>query len=49
MIVMTSKNSGEKSIPQEQPNQNKKMKIVDSCLLSMFMRDDEKCNISHAP
>ena len=25
------------------------MKIADSVLLSMFMRDNEKCNISHAP
>ena len=38
------KNSGEKSIPREQPNQNK-----DPVLLSLFMRDNEKFNISHAP
>ena len=40
-------NFGKKSIPREQPNQNKKMKIA--VLLSLFMRDNEKCNISHAP
>ena len=25
------------------------MKIADSVLLSLFIRDNEKCNISHAP
>ena len=25
------------------------MKIADQALLSRFMRDNEKCNISHAP
>ena len=25
------------------------MKVADSVLLSLFMRDNEKCNISHAP
>ena len=34
------------SIPREQ--QNKEMKIADSVLLSLFMRDNGKCNISHA-
>ena len=43
-----SKNSGNKLIPQEQPNQNKEMKIADSVLLNLFMRDNEKCNISDA-
>ena len=38
-----------KSIHREQPNQDKKMKTAGSVLLSMFMRDNEKCNISHAP
>ena len=42
------KKSGEKSIPREQPNQNKDMKIADPVLLSLSMRDNEKCNISHA-
>ena len=28
---------------------NKEMKIADSVLLSLFMGDNEKCNISHAP
>ena len=45
---MSIKNSGKKLIPQEQPNQNKGMKIADSVLFSLFMRDNEKCNISHA-
>ena len=36
-------------IPPEQPNQNKEMKIADSDLLSLFMTDNEMCNISHAP
>ena len=44
----TYKDSDKKSIPREQPSQNKKMKIADSVLLSLFMRDNEKCNISHA-
>ena len=35
--------------PREQPNKNKDMKISDTVLLSQFMRDNEKCNISHAP
>ena len=34
--------SGKTSIPREQPNQNKEMKIADSVLLSLFMRDNEK-------
>ena len=37
------------SIPREQPNQSKEMKIADPVLLSLFMRDNEKCNISHDP
>ena len=44
-----SKNYGKKLIPQEKPNQNKDMKIADSVLVRLFMRDNEKCNISHAP
>ena len=37
-------------IPREQPgNQTKEMKIADSVLLSLSMRDNEKCNISHDP
>ena len=40
--------SGKKAIPREQPNQNKKMKIPDPVWLSLFMRDNENCNISHA-
>ena len=36
-----------KSIPREQPNQNKEVKLADSVLLSLF--NNEKCNISHAP
>ena len=43
------KNSGKKSIPREQPNQNKDIKIADSVLLSLFMRNNEKCNNSHTP
>ena len=38
---MLCKNSGKKSIPRLQPNQNKEMKIADSVLLSLFMRDHE--------
>ena len=38
-----------KLCPQEQLNQNKEMKIADLILLSLFMRDNEKCNIPHAP
>ena len=34
-------------IPREQSNQNKEMKIAASVLLSLFMRDNETCNISH--
>ena len=30
-------------IPREKPNQNKEMKIADSVLLSLFMRENEKC------
>ena len=37
-----------KSIPREQPNQNKEMKIADSVLLGLFMKNNEKCNISHS-
>ena len=37
------------SIPQEQANQKKETKVADSVLLSQFMRDNEKCNISYAP
>ena len=35
------------SISGKQPNQSTEMKIADSVLLSLFMRDTEKCNISH--
>ena len=38
-----------RSLSREQPNQNKEMKIADSVSLSLFIRDNEKCNISHAP
>ena len=48
-IRIYNKNSGEKSIPREQPNQKERMKITTSVLLSLFMRDNEKCNVSHAP
>ena len=41
--VLKVKNSG-----KEQQNQHKKVKIADSVLLSLFMRDNCKCNISHA-
>ena len=37
------------SISREQPNQNKGMKIADPVLLSLFMRDNEKCNFFHDP
>ena len=37
------------SIPREQPNQNKEMKISESVLMSLFMRDNRKYNIFHAP
>ena len=43
------KNSGKKSVPWEQLKQNKEMKIADSDLLSLSMRENEMCNISHAP
>ena len=33
----------------DKPNRNKEMKIVYSILLSRFMSDNEKCNISHVP
>ena len=35
-------------IPQQQPNHNK-VKIIDLVLLSLFMRDNVKCNISYDP
>ena len=38
MILVIIKNSGKKSIPRQQPNQNKGMKIEDPVLLSLFMR-----------
>ena len=41
-LKLRTKSSGKKSIAREQPNQNKKNKIADSVLLSMFMRDNEK-------
>ena len=44
-IIFLFKNSGKWLIPREQPNQNKEIKIEDSG----FMKDNEKCNISHAP
>ena len=37
------------SISREQLNQNKEMKTADPFLLGLFMRDNEMCNISHAP
>ena len=43
------KKSGMKLMSREQPNQNKEMKIADSVLLSVFMRENERCNISHTP
>ena len=43
------KNSGEKSIPREQPRQNKEMKIANLVLLCLFVGDNDKCNISHGP
>ena len=36
-------------ISREQPNQNKEKKIADLVLLNLIMRDNEKCNIFHAP
>ena len=42
------RNSGKRLISREQPNQIKEMKIADSVLMSLFVRDNEKCNISHA-
>ena len=47
--LMQKKNPGKKSIPREQSNQTKEMKIAVLVLLSLFMRDIRKCNISHAP
>ena len=41
--------SGKKSIPREKANQNIKMKITNWVLLNLFMRDNEECNVSHAP
>ena len=40
------KYSGKMSIPREQPNQNKEMKIADSVLLSLFSRHTKHI-ISH--
>ena len=48
-ILKIKKKIWYKSIPREQPNQNTEMKIADLILLSLFMRGDDKCNISHAP
>ena len=48
-IWIIQKNSGQTSIPGEQPNQNNEMKIADSVLSSLFMRNNGKCKISHAP
>ena len=47
--IYLKRNSGKKSICREQPNQTKEMEIADSVLFCLFMRDNEKCNISHAP
>ena len=44
----SAKNTGKSSIPREQPNQNRDMKIADSVLLNLFMIDNEICNISDA-
>ena len=38
-LMQCTKRLVKKSIPREQPNQNKEMKIADSVLLSLFMRD----------
>ena len=43
------KDSGKKSIPRDQSNQNKEIKVADSVLLSLFIRDNGKCDIPHAP
>ena len=45
--VSVLKNSGKSQSLES--NQNKEIKIADSVLLSLFMRGNEKCNISHAP
>ena len=34
---------------EKQPNQNKEKKITGSVLLRLVMRENEKCNIDHAP
>ena len=44
LTFLIYKKSGKKSIPQEQPNQNKRMKIADPVLLIQFMRDNENSN-----
>ena len=48
------KNSGKKSSPLGQPNQNKEDPVLLTLFMrdyerAMFMRDYEKSNISHAP
>ena len=37
------------SILREQANQNKEMKITDFVLLSLFVKNNGKCNTSLAP
>ena len=47
-IRYITKSSGKSRIPREQPNQNEEMTIADLVLLSLFIKDNEKCNIAHA-
>ena len=47
--TISARNIGKSSIPRELPNQNKDVKIADLVLLSLFMLDNEMCNISYAP
>ena len=51
MLINNMKNLGKKSIPipREQPNQNKEIKIADSVLLSLFMRNNKKSATSLTP
>ena len=46
IYTLICENYGKKSIPRDQLYQNKEMKIADTVLWSLFMRDNEKY---HAP
>ena len=49
-VKADSINSGKsRSLENNQTKKNKEIKSVGLVLLSLFMRDNEKCNNSHAP